>query len=64
MPLQNTTRRAIRRLVQLYSDAAKANASQDQITLATGPFGTLDETRRAGEDHHVSAGDRTGTRHG
>lgn len=63
MPLQITIRRAARRLVQLYIDAAKANASHSHIPLATGPFGVLDETRRMSAARQVPAGDRTGTRH-
>ncbi|WP_157880130.1 hypothetical protein [Streptomyces natalensis] len=64
MPLQTTIRRAARRLVQLYIDAAKANATHSHIPLATGPFGVLDETRRTSTAHQVPAGDRTGPRHG
>ncbi|MGA5631438.1 hypothetical protein [Streptomyces lydicamycinicus] len=64
MPLQTTIRRATRRLVQLYIDAAKANAVRGHIPLATGPFSILDEARRTSDGHRVAARDRTGTRHG
>lgn len=60
MPLKNTIRRAARRLVQLYIDAAKANAAQGHIPLATGPFGALDETRRTAGGHQVAPRDAPG----
>ncbi|MFF4605987.1 hypothetical protein ACFY12_25005 [Streptomyces sp. NPDC001339] len=41
MPLQSTIRRAVRRLVQLYVDAAKDNASRGDIPLATRPFSNI-----------------------
>ncbi|MGW1374691.1 hypothetical protein ACWD6P_10530 [Streptomyces sp. NPDC002446] len=62
MPQRHMIRRAIRRLVQLYSDAAKANAAHGHIPLATGPFGPLDESRRL-DRRQPPAGDRTGARH-
>ncbi|WP_148588777.1 hypothetical protein [Streptomyces sp. WAC01526] len=64
MPVQHTIRRATRRLAQLYLDAAKANASHNDIPLAAGPFSILDEARRTGEDQQELPRERTGTRHG
>ncbi|AJT68672.3 hypothetical protein T261_7070 [Streptomyces lydicus] len=62
--MQTTIRRATRRLVRLYINAAKANAAHSQIPLATGPFSALDEVRRTRGNHQMLARDHSGTRHG
>ncbi|WP_431949499.1 hypothetical protein [Actinacidiphila sp. bgisy167] len=63
MHLQRTIRRDLRRLAQLYSDAAQAHTAHGRIPAATNASGPLDEARRVnGRRFAEPEGD--GARHG
>ncbi|MGW2087537.1 hypothetical protein [Streptomyces sp. NPDC001880] len=63
MHLQHTIRRGLRRLAQLYSDAAQAHTAHGRISAATDPSGPLDEALRV-DGRRSAEREGAGARHG
>ncbi|MFJ6945573.1 hypothetical protein ACISU4_13175 [Streptomyces wuyuanensis] len=63
MHLKRTIRRGLRRLVQLYADAARAHTAHGHASVTPSPCDPVDATRR-GTDRRPDAHDESETRHG
>ncbi|MFE6494763.1 hypothetical protein [Streptomyces sp. NPDC057748] len=63
MHLKRTIRRGLRRLVQLYADAARAHTAHGRTFVVSSPPDPVDAARR-GTDRRPAAYDEGGTRRG